>query len=58
MISSGSSRAPRVHLCRSLRPHLKRHHLQANVAHYGVFTGKRWEREIYPMVRNLILATE
>lgn len=45
-------------LCRSLRPHLKRHHLQANVGHYGVFNGKRWEREIYPVVRNLILSTE
>lgn len=45
-------------LCRSLRPHLKRHHLQANVGHYGVFAGKRWEREIYPVVRNLILAME
>jgi polyhydroxyalkanoate depolymerase len=45
-------------LCRSLRPHLKRHHLQANVGHYGVFSGKRWEREIYPVVRGMILATE
>ncbi|WP_424932968.1 polyhydroxyalkanoate depolymerase [Amaricoccus macauensis] len=45
-------------LCSSLRPHLKRHHLQANVGHYGVFNGKRWEKEIYPMVRNLILAME
>lgn len=45
-------------LCRSLRPHLKRHHLQANVGHYGVFNGKRWEREIYPVVRNLILSME
>jgi poly(3-hydroxybutyrate) depolymerase len=45
-------------LCRSLRPHLKRHHLQANVGHYGVFNGKRWEKEIYPMVRNLILAMD
>lgn len=45
-------------LCSSLRPHLKRHHLQANVGHYGVFNGKRWEREIYPVVRNFILALE
>lgn len=45
-------------LCRSLRPHLKRHHLQANVGHYGVFNGRRWQREIYPVVRNLILAME
>jgi polyhydroxyalkanoate depolymerase len=45
-------------LCRSLRPHLKRHHLQANAGHYGVFNGKRWEREVYPVVRNFILALE
>jgi polyhydroxyalkanoate depolymerase len=45
-------------LCASLRPHLKRHHLQANVGHYGVFNGRRWEAEIYPVVRNMILAME
>jgi poly(3-hydroxybutyrate) depolymerase len=45
-------------LCSSLRPHLKRHHLQANVGHYGVFNGRRWEKEIYPVVRNMILAME
>lgn len=45
-------------LCNSLRPHLKRHHLQANVGHYGTFSGKRWEKEIYPVVRNFILAME
>ena len=45
-------------LCSSLRPHLKRHHLQANVGHYGVFNGRRWDHDIYPVVRNLILAME
>ena len=45
-------------LCRSLRPHLKRHHLQTNVGHYGTFSGKRWRKEIYPVVRNMILAVE
>ena len=45
-------------LCRSLRPHLKRHHLQANVGHYGVFNGRRWDNEIYPVVRNMILAVD
>lgn len=45
-------------LCTSLRPHLKRHHLQANVGHYGTFNGRRWEKEIYPVVRNFILAME
>ena len=45
-------------LCRSLRPHLRRHHLQANVGHYGVFAGRRWRREIYPVVRSTVLALE
>ncbi len=45
-------------LCSSLRPHLKRHHLQANAGHYGVFNGKRWQREVYPVVRSFILALE
>ena len=45
-------------LCSSLRPHLKRHHLQANVGHYGVFAGTKWENEIYPNVRNFILSME
>ena len=30
-------------LCSSLRPYRKRHHMQAGVGHYGVFSGKRWE---------------
>lgn len=45
-------------LCASLRPHLKRHHLQANVGHYGVFNGRKWDNEIYPVVRNMIAALE
>jgi poly(3-hydroxybutyrate) depolymerase len=45
-------------LCNSLRPHLRRHHLQANVGHYGVFNGRKWDGEIYPVVRNHILAME
>lgn len=45
-------------LCHTLRPHLRRHHLQANVGHYGVFNGRRWDNEIYPVVRNLILSME
>lgn len=45
-------------LCQSLRPHLKRHHLQANVGHYGTFNGKRWANEIYPAVRNFVLSME
>ncbi len=43
-------------LCRSLRPHLRRHHLQAGVGHYGTFSGKRWNGQIYPVIRNLVLS--
>ena len=45
-------------LCTGLRPYRKRHHLQAGVGHYGVFSGRRWRSEIYPLVRNHILASE
>jgi polyhydroxyalkanoate depolymerase len=45
-------------LCSSLRPYRKRHHMQAGVGHYGVFSGTRWETQIYPLVRNVILSSE
>jgi polyhydroxyalkanoate depolymerase len=43
-------------LCTGLSPYLKRHHMQPGVGHYGVFNGRRFERQIYPIVRNMILA--
>jgi poly-beta-hydroxyalkanoate depolymerase len=45
-------------LCSGLRPYLKRHHMQAGVGHYGVFSGNRWASQIYPLVKNVILASE
>jgi poly(3-hydroxybutyrate) depolymerase len=45
-------------LCTGLKPYLKRHHMQPGVGHFGVFSGRRWETQIYPIVRNMILATE
>lgn len=45
-------------ICTSLRPHLRRHHLQAGVGHYGVFSGRRWKGQVYPLVRNHILAAD
>jgi polyhydroxyalkanoate depolymerase len=41
-------------LCTGLRPYMKTHHLQAGVGHYGVFNGKRWEAQVYPVLRNHI----
>jgi polyhydroxyalkanoate depolymerase len=43
-------------LCSGLRPYLKRHHMQAGVGHYGVFSGRRWAAQISPIIKNTILA--
>jgi polyhydroxyalkanoate depolymerase len=45
-------------LCRSIKPYMKRHHMQAGVGHYGVFSGKRWEGQVYPILRNVILSSD
>ena len=45
-------------LCSGLRPYLRRHHMQAGVGHYGVFSGQRWSGQIYPILRNVILSSE
>ncbi len=45
-------------LCSKLRPYLKRHHMQAGVGHYGVFSGTRWEKQIYPLLKNVILSSD
>lgn len=45
-------------LCSSLRPYRKRHHMQAGVGHYGVFSGRTWQQQIYPMVKNVILQSD
>lgn len=45
-------------ICAALRPHQRRHHLQVGVGHYGVFSGRRWKAQVYPLVRSHILASE
>ena len=45
-------------LASSLKPFRKKHHLQAGVGHYGVFSGKRWENQVYPILRNMILQND
>ncbi len=44
-------------LCTGVYANRKRHHLQPGVGHYGVFSGRKWSTQIYPLVRNMILAT-
>ena len=41
-------------LCTGIRPYMKSHHVQVGVGHYGVFSGRRWQQQIYPRVREMI----
>jgi polyhydroxyalkanoate depolymerase len=45
-------------LCTGVFANRKRHHLQPGVGHYGVFSGRKWASQIYPVVRNTILAAD
>ena len=40
-------------LCPNIPGYMKTHHLQAGVGHYGVFSGKRWSAQIYPVLRSM-----
>ena len=42
----------------SLRPYMRTHYVQSNVGHYGVFSGRRWQNHIYPVVRNVIQVSQ
>ena len=44
-------------LCSSIRPYMKVHHIQVGVGHYGVFSGRKWNQQIYPRVREVIHAS-
>ena len=44
-------------LCTGIPAFLKSHHMQAGVGHYGVFSGRRWAQQTYPIVRELIYST-
>jgi poly(3-hydroxybutyrate) depolymerase len=41
-------------LCSKLKNFMRSHYVQPNVGHYGVFSGKRWQNHIYPVVREVI----
>jgi len=45
-------------MCSSLPPYMKTHYIQTGVGHYGVFAGRRWETQIYPIVREVIHDSE
>jgi poly(3-hydroxybutyrate) depolymerase len=41
-------------LCSGIRPYMKVHHIQTGVGHYGVFSGRKWNGQIYPRLREVI----
>ena len=41
-------------MCSKLRPYMRTHYVQPGVGHYGVFSGRRWQNHIYPLVRDVI----
>lgn len=45
-------------LCSGIPEERKRHHLQEGVGHYGVFSGQRFDSEIYPQIRDFVEASE
>jgi poly(3-hydroxybutyrate) depolymerase len=46
-----------LELCSGVPISMRRHHLQTGVGHYGVFSGRHWANEVYPLVREMIQAT-
>ncbi len=45
-------------LCTGIRPYLKTHHVQTGVGHYGVFSGRKWQQQIYPRLRDVVHASQ
>jgi polyhydroxyalkanoate depolymerase len=44
-------------LCTGIPVERQRHLLQAGVGHYGVFSGSTFAREVYPQIRDFIMAS-
>lgn len=42
--------------CPNIPDHLRKHHVQPGVGHYGVFSGSRFQGDIYPVIRDFIQA--
>jgi poly(3-hydroxybutyrate) depolymerase len=57
LCSPGQTEAAHA-LCTGLPAERRRHHLQEGAGHYGVFAGKRWEQEIYPVFRAFVAEQE
>ncbi len=43
-------------LCASIPAGRRLHYVQPGVGHYGVFSGRAWEQQVCPVVRNFMAA--
>lgn len=54
---SGAGQTQAVHALCTRVPEARKHHYEAKGAgHYGIFAGRRWREQVYPTVRDFILA--
>jgi poly(3-hydroxybutyrate) depolymerase len=52
---SGSGQTQAAHgLCTGIAPAEKRHLEIEGAGHYGIFSGRRWREQVYPIVRDFI----
>ena len=53
---SGAGQTRAAHdLCTGLAGKEQRHHEAKGAGHYGIFSGRRWREQVYPLVRSFIL---
>jgi len=45
-------------LASSLKLYMRTHYIQPNVGHYGVFSGRRWQHQVYPLVRHVVQVSQ
>ena len=56
---SGIGQTQAAHgLCSNIPEDLKLDYVQPDVGHYGVFNGRKWQQQIYPTVKAVILSME
>jgi poly(3-hydroxybutyrate) depolymerase len=55
-ISGSGQTFAALDLCRNIPRHMKAHHLQPKVGHYGVFNGSRFRNEVVPRIREFHLS--
>lgn len=41
-------------ICPNIPQEKRRHHVEENVGHYGVFAGSRFQKDIYPVIRDFV----